>query len=127
MSFVLAPKTEGFYYPVSIPVVSESGATSVNRFEMRFKRISRSKLNALQKSQEKITESDIEIDSLERDTDYILDIAEGWRHVRGTDGKDVPFSRESVFELLDQYPSAAGEIVKAFFESTLGGGAKRKN
>lgn len=127
MTFVLAPKTEGYFYPISLPVVSESGATAVSRFEIKFKRISRSKLNALQKAQEKISDGEVEVDSLERDTDYIMDIAEGWRQVQGQDGKEVPFNRENVYALLDDFPSAAGEIVKAFFESTLGGGAKRKN
>lgn len=127
MAFVLAAKTEGFFYPIQLPIISDSGATQVARFEFKFKRVSRSKLNELQKMQEDLSNGEIEIDSLERDTDYIMEIAEGWKHVTGDDGKEIPFTRANVHQLLDNFPNAASEIVKAFFESTLGGGAKRKN
>lgn len=126
MAFVLQPKTEGFFYGISLPTVNENGASSIIKFDMKFRRVSRSKLNALQKSQEDMTESDIQVDSLERDTDYLMDIAEGWRHVSDADGEEVAFTRDNVRILLDHYPNAASTIVGAFFEATLGGG-KRKN
>ena len=125
MAFVLAKKTDSFFYPINLPIVTESGASQTARFEFRFKRLPRSKLNALHKSQE--ANSDLDIDSLERDTDYVLDIADGWKGVDGPDGTPVEFSRANVAALLDNYPNAAGEIVKAFFEATLGGGRKAKN
>ena len=127
MAFVITPKTEGFYYGISLPTVTDTGASHIIKFEMRFKRVSRSKLNALQKAQEEMTDSDIQVDSLERDTDYVLEIAEGWKYVQGADGEDLPFDREHVRLMLDNYPNAAATIVGAFFEATLGGGAKRKN
>lgn len=127
MAFVLKAKSEGFFYGIQIPVVTELGATQIQKFDFKFKRISRTKINELQRQQEDVANSDIAIDSLERDVDYIMEIAEGWRFVTDENGKEVPFDRDSVHALLDSYPNAAGEIVKAFFESTLGGGAKRKN
>jgi|LakMenE18May11ns_1017448.scaffolds.fasta_scaffold8869261_1 hypothetical protein len=127
MAFVLKPKSEGFYYGVILPVVNESGASQAIKFEMKFKRVSRSKLNDLQKAQEQMTESEVVVDSLERDTDYVMDIAEGWRYVSETDGaEDLPFNRANVWLMLNNYPNAASVIVAAFFEATLGGG-KRKN
>ena len=75
MAFVLAKKTDSFFYPINLPIVTESGASQTARFEFRFKRLPRSKLNALHKSQE--ANRDLDIDSLERDTDYVLDIADG--------------------------------------------------
>lgn len=127
MAFVLQPKTEGFFYSILLPVVTDSGASQANKFDFKFKRVSRSKLNELQKSQEQMNESDAQIDSLERDTDYVMDIAEGWRYVDSTDGKPMDFNRENVRLMLDNYPNAASVIVSAFFEATLGGGGKRKN
>lgn len=124
MAFVLKAKSEGFFYPIQLPVVTEAGSTQVIKFEFKFKRISRSKLNELQKLQEDLKEGDIEIDSLERDTDYILDVADGWRGVTDETGKDVPFNREAVRLLLDSFPNAASAIVSAFFQATLGGGKK---
>lgn len=127
MAFVLKPKSEGFYYAILLPVINDSGASQIMKFEMKFKRVSRSKLNELQKAQEQMTDADVHVDSLERDTDYIIDIAEGWRYVQA-DGStdDLPFTRDNVRMLLDNYPNAASVIVSAFFEATLGGG-KRKN
>ena len=127
MAFVLQPKTEGFFYSILLPVVTDSGASQAQKFEFKFKRVSRSKLNDLQKAQEQMNESDAQIDSLERDTDYVMDIAEGWRYVDGPDGKPLEFNRDNVHLLLDNFPNAASAIVSAFFEATLGGGGKRKN
>ena len=124
MAFVLKAKSEGFFYPVQLPVVTEAGSTQVIKFEFKFKRISRSKLNELQRLQDELNKGDIEIDSLERDTDYLMDIAEGWRGVQDDSGKDVLFNRESVKLLLDSFPNSAGVIVGAFFNATLGGGKK---
>lgn len=126
MAFVLQQKSEGFFYPILLPVVTDSGSTQTQKFEFKFKRVSRSKLNALQKAQEQMNEAETQADSLERDTDYVMDIAEGWRYVDGPDGKELPFTRENVHLLLDNYPNAASTIVGAFFDATMGGG-KRKN
>lgn len=124
MAFVLKAKSDGFFFPIQLPIVTESGATQINKFEFKFKRVSRSKLNELQRMQDEISKSDIEVDSLERDVDYILEIAEGWRYVSDEAGKDLAFNRENVRMLLDAYPNAAGTIVGAFFQATLGGGKK---
>lgn len=127
MAFVLKPKTEGFYYGILLPIINDAGASQAHKFEMKFKRVSRSKMTELQKAQEAMTESEVVIDSLERDTDYVLDIAEGWRHVNDPDDKPMEFNRENVYTMLDNYPNAASTIVSAFFEATLGGGKKQKN
>ena len=124
MAFVLKAKSDGFFFPIQLPIVTESGATQINKFEFKFKRVSRSKLNELQRMQDDISKSDIEIDSLERDVDYIMEIAEGWRYVSDEAGNDSAFNRENVRMLLDAYPNAAGSIVSAFFQATLGGGKK---
>lgn len=121
MAFVLAKETDAFPYPVTIPVVTAKGVRQSHRIELIFKRLSRAEINALQPSIED------EGDSLERDTDYVMAIAEDWKGVNGPDGSAIPFSRESVRDLLDFAPSAALAIVRAFTEATNGGGAKRGN
>lgn len=125
MTFILAKKTDSFFYPVNLPIVTDTGASQIARFEFRFKRVSRSQLNALQKAHE--TTTDLDVDSLERDINYVLDIADGWKDVNSPDGTPVEFIRATVAALLDDYPNAASEIVKAFFEATHGGGRKAKN
>lgn len=130
MAFVLKPENEGFYYGILLPIINENGSSQVQKFEMKFKRVSRSKMTELQKAQEAMSESEVIIDSLERDTDYVMDIAEGWRHVRGPntpEGETWEFTRDNVYTMLDKYPNAASVIVSAFFEATLGGGKKQKN
>lgn len=127
MAFILKPKAESFFYGISLPIVNENGTSQIQKFEFKFKRISRSKINELQKAQDEVANGEFEIDSLERDVDYVMEIADGWRYVQDENGKDLPYTRENVYALLDAYPNAAGEIVKTFFECTIGGGAKRKN
>lgn len=124
MAFVLKAKSEGFFYPIQLPIVTESGATQIHKFEFKFKRVSRSKLNELQRMQDELNKSDIDVDSLERDVDYVLDVAEGWRNVQDEAGNELVFNRENLKLLLDAYPNAAGVIVGAFFNATLGGGKK---
>lgn len=127
MGFQIQPRQDGFFYGISLPTIAENGSSRVERFDMKFRRISRSKINALLKAQDELSESDIEIDGLQRDADYIMEVAEGWRHVSGPDGSDLTFNRDNLMLVLDAYPSAAGAIIKGFIESTMGGGAKRKN
>lgn len=127
MAFTLKAKSESFYYPINLAVVSESGSSVTQRFEFKFKRLSRTKINELQKQQEEISKMDVEVDSLERDSDYLMEVADGWKGVQDENGVELPFTRDNVKLLLDSVPNASGEIVKAFFESTFGGGAKRKN
>lgn len=126
--FVLKPKTESFFYPVTVPVVTDAGVTQNFKFEMSFRRKTRTELAELQSrnaGQEGI-EAATGAEALERDVDYILDIADGWRQVQDEAGQPVPFERDTIRSLIDTYPTAAGPIVGAFFEATLGGG-KRKN
>lgn len=125
MAFILKPKSESFNYPIMLTSVSESGSAHIDRFEFRFKRVSRTKLAELQKLTERMSESE-EYDAIERDLTYIMDVADGWRGVNDENQEPLEFTKDNVRMLLDQYPSAANEIVRCFVEATLGGG-KRKN
>jgi hypothetical protein len=124
MGFVLSKQEKPFWYKVEIPVVNELGNTRSFTFEMLFKRFSRSKVNQMFDDNKNRSE---QTDILEADVDYVMDIAEGWRYITDEDGKDVPFVREAVHALIDQFPNAAGRITAAFFDATLSGGAKVKN
>lgn len=125
MTFIRAKKTESFFYPINLPIINDRGVSQTQNFDFRFKRVSRSKLHAMQKAQE--AAADLNADSLERDVDYVFEIADGWRGYNDPDGTPIEFNRATVTELLDEEPGAAGEIVRAFFEATLRGGRKEKN
>lgn len=123
MAFVLQKKSEPFWFAVDVPVVTETGTVRNHRFDLLFRRFTRSELNELRKRSENLQENS---DSLENDTDYVMEIAQDWRGISAEKG-DLPFSRENVRSLLDAVPNSAGAIVSAFFSATLGGGAKRGN
>lgn len=127
MAFVLKKNGESFFYPIHLPVVSGSGASVIQRFEFRFKRLSRTRIEEMQAAQNSSAEAGIETSSLERDADYMLEIADGWKGVVDESGAELPYTRDNILALLDAYPSGASEIVKAFYEATFSGGAKRKN
>lgn len=125
MGFVLSSKADkSFWFRVDVPSVTEAGTTRVASFDMKFKRFSRSRLNELKAQSEAFQEND---DTLENDTDYVMMIAEDWRHITDEKGADLAFSRENMHALLDAIPNAAGAVVGAFFKATLGGGAKTGN
>lgn len=127
MTFVLEDNTEGFTYPINIPVVEKNGASKNHRLQMIFKRLDRSEIADLQKEYEGINQSDFSIDALETDIDYIFRIAEGWKDVVDKDRTPLEFNRDNLRMLLKKIPNASGEIAKGFYEATYGGGAKRKN
>jgi hypothetical protein len=124
MSFVLAKQDKPFWYKVEIPVVTETGGSRTFSFEMLFNRFSRSEVNRMFDESKNRSDSG---DTLEADVDYVMNIAKDWRHISDEDGKPVPFVRDAVFALLDQFPNAASKITSAFFEATLSGGARVKN
>jgi hypothetical protein len=122
MAFVIAEKTAPFWYSVDVAVVSDEGVSRNHRFDIKYKRFSRSKLNELRAESENMSSDS---DALLNDVEYVLKIAEDWRHV--SDGKnELPFTEDNVRLMLDNVPGAAGAIVTKFFEATLGGGAAKK-
>ena len=127
MGFQLKQSTEGYFYPISLPVMTENGTSRIERFDMKFRRLSRVQINELMARTKEQKDEEFEVDALESDVDFVMEVSEGWRHVSGPDGGDLAFTRENVWMALNQFPSAAGTIAKAFYESSTGGGAKRKN
>ena len=124
MPLILAKKTDSFYYPINLPVMT-GGRSQIARFEFRFKELPRSRFNALLK--ERTATSDLDIDSLDRDTDYIMDIADGWRGVNDANDNPLEFNRENLTALLDTFQHAANEIGNAYIEAVFNGGRKAKN
>lgn len=122
--FVLAKKSDPFWYTVNIPLVTETGTARSFPFKVQFKRFSRSKLLDLRQQSESASDQG---DALENDTDYVMQIAQDWKDITGPDNAPLEFTRENVRDLLDAVPNAGGAIVAAFFEATLGGGAKKGN
>ena len=48
------------------------------------------------------------------DMDVIMDVVEGWSGVSGEDGAVVPFSRDAVARLVEEFPAAGAAIVAAY-------------
>lgn len=124
MAFILGSKSDSFWYPLIIQVVADDGRTRSHQFEFRFKRLTRSRINQLLKAISSDQMADA--DPVERDVDWVMDIADGWRGVQDEDGAELPFTRDNVFRLIDQYPHAASTLLTAWSEANAGG-AKRKN
>lgn len=122
MDFAILKNTEPFWFSVGLMRVQANGVSRSFPFEMQFKRFTRTELNELRQRSQNMPDDG---DTLERDTDYIMEISTDWRM---KDGKtDIPFTRDNLLALLDAEPSAAGAIVEAFFRATLAGGAKKGN
>lgn len=122
MDFSILKDSEPFWFNVGLVRVQGNGVARSYPFEVKFNRFKRSELNELRQRSQNMPEDG---DSLERDTDYIMELACDWKL---KDGKtEIPFNRENLLDFLDAEPSAAAAIVEAFFRATLAGGAKRGN
>lgn len=122
MDFSILKDHEPFWFDVGLVRVQANGVSRSYPFKMQFNRFKRSELNELRQRSQNMPDDG---DSLERDTDYIMELACDWKL---QDGKtDIPFTRQNLLDFLDAEPSAAGAIVEAFFRATLAGGAKKGN
>lgn len=45
---------------------------------------------------------------------YLDEVLEGWQGVAGADDQPLPYSKAALAQLLDQFPSAGAEIVRAY-------------
>jgi hypothetical protein len=50
----------------------------------------------------------------EDEATYLDEVLEGWQGVAGPDDQPLAYSKAALAQLLDQYPSAGAEIVRAY-------------
>ena len=63
-------------------------------------------------------------DDLDPFVNEIFEIVEDWQGVAGPDDQAVPFTKAALTQLLDQFPAAGAEIVRAYHRQLADARAK---
>jgi len=108
MAFV-RKKSSTFKWPVTVEFPVDGGRFESESFDASFKRIGREEFSKL-------------VDK--SDADLVHAVLQGWEGVKDEDGKDIPFTKAALKDMLDD-PYFAKGIVKAYLETLEG--AKAKN
>jgi hypothetical protein len=112
--FKLAQSND-YFWPVSISYPAENGRTEKATFDAKFRRISQSRIDEIQKAARS--------DEL-RDGDLIKEVLIGWKGVVDDSGEEIPFSESARDQLLN-VPMMSYQIAVSFMGSLTG--AQRKN
>jgi hypothetical protein len=107
MAFV-RKKSSSFKWPVTVEFPVDGGRFETESFDAVFKRIGRARFTEL-------------VDK--GDFDLVEAVLEGWEGVKDEDGKDIPFTKASLEDMLDD-PCFTKGLIKAYLESLEGGKAK---
>lgn len=59
-----------------------------------------------------------------KDVDFLAEVITDWGRVDDPEGKPVPYSKNALEELLDNYPAAAGEIYGGYLRAQTESRAK---
>lgn len=105
-----------FRWPVTVMVPVDGGKFEPATFEVEFLRMPQSEVLTLITSVQ---------DGSIGEADGILKVVRGWSGVEGADG-EVPFEARALRDLLDRFPTAGAEILRAFADAR-GELARRKN
>lgn len=108
-------QSNSFLWPVKISYPIDGGRSEEESFDVEFKRLPQSRLDAIPKD---IANGDL------TDKKLVREIVVGWKGVVNNDGKEVPFTA-STLEVALENSGVASAIVNAWFESQADG--KRKN
>ena len=126
MAFVLK-QSDSYRWPLKLRIPTDGGKKEVSTFDIEFKRLSQEKIDQLAK-----LAKDIELGRVEEDEyDFkklIGDIVIGWDGVVDDSGEKVPFSQNSLDQLLS-IATVPNQILRTLFESlnTEEKPGKRKN
>lgn len=107
MAFV-RKKSSTFKWPVTVEFPVDGGRFETESFDATFKRVGRAEFTKL-------------VDK--GDTDLIEAVLEGWEGVKDETGKDIPFTKAALKDMLDD-PCFTKGLIKAYLESLEGGKAK---
>ena len=105
-----------FRWPVTVMVPVDGGKFEPATFEVEFPRMPQSEVLALIKSVQ---------DGSVGEAEGIVQVVRGWSGVEGPDGP-VPFEERALRDLLERFPTAGAEILRAFADAR-GELARRKN
>lgn len=108
MAFV-RKKSSTFKWPVTVEFPVDGGHFETETFDAIFKRVGRAEFTKL---------------ADKGDIDLVERVLEGWEGIKDEEGKDIPFTKASLKDMLDD-PYFARAIIKSYLESLEG--AKAKN
>lgn len=108
MAFV-RKKSSSFKWPVTVEFPVDGGHFETETFDAIFRRVGRAEFTKL------ADQGDVEL--VER-------VLEGWEGIKDEEGKDIPYTKASLKDMLDD-PYFARAIIKSYLESLEG--AKAKN
>ena len=125
MSSLFQIATGPYWWPVSLPVPADGGRHTFQKIEIQFNRFTRDQNKELGERLDAVRYDD----NLDKDTDYIMEIARDWRGkpLNGPDGELIPFTRENLRSLLNIVNGASGAIVDAWLKASIGREAIRGN
>ena len=107
MAFVIKKK-ESFIWPVKIKSPADGGKYDEQTLNLEFKKLKSSEM-------ENLLKGNIE----GGDKGFCRMIVLGWKDVKDSEGKDVPFSSDGLEGLLEEY-GCGKAIASAYFEALAG-------
>lgn len=106
--FSIARAVEDYTWPVDVYLPTNGGKTEKQSFTAKFKKVSRSRFDAIREEILAGTISDVKI---------ATEVLVGWSDI--VDGDEVEYSENAKARLLD-IPVVAASVVRAFFEGYKG-------
>jgi hypothetical protein len=126
MPFKLSQKPT-YKWPVPLVIPTDDGKRVKSNFDAEFRRLTQTRINELvndAKRYERGRFYDEDESAVAMDQATAREILAGWHGIIDDDGEPIPFGEASLDKLLE-IPTAAAQIVRAWFESI--DIAKRKN
>lgn len=125
MSNLFQISTGPYWWPVHLPVPQDGGRHKLEKVEFRFNRFTRDENKELGAKLDSVFYEDV----IDKDVDYIMEIACDWRGkpLAGEDGQVIPFTRDNLRSLLNIVNGASGAIVDAWLKASIGREAIRGN
>jgi len=101
--------------PVKVDMPTDNGKTIQKTFEAKFKRLTQTELDDLQK---RVSSGDLGDDA------FVSEVLVGWSGVQDDDGNELEFNPKNLASALDVYP-VRPSIIRAFYDTIKT--AKTKN
>jgi hypothetical protein len=114
-----------YFWPVSFKIPVDDGQAEMT-FSAKFKRLTTAEAEKLALDCQlfyRAAELGYIDDDTRRPVQMAKDVLVGWRDVRNAEGDDIPFTEESLAEVMSIHGCALG-VMKAWQESLSGGRVK---
>ena len=101
---------------VSVPVVNQNALSVQCRFKVQARHFTKPVRDALRDAFATAGRC------IERDADVLCFVLLGWKYVTSNEGAELPFTRDNVRIMLDNYPNSAKAIMTALLQEIAKGG-----